>query len=221
MNKISIPVMLLALLVAACSRVAEPGIAYTPTEEPKVTKAPTMPPAATPFPAVQTSTPSGADQQALKVEWRIPYQSSMTLFSACEFMFETLYPLQQGEKEIAQAREELSIESDLAAMGVKQYFQWVVPHETGFPVFMRLQSDIDALTGIFDQLMQADDAKLAATAQAVIDSLGETCASLNETFGAAAMAAMQAGITEQSLRELESEIDEVINDYRDRILEGN
>jgi len=221
MNKSSFPVMLFVLLVAACSRGVEPGIIHTPTEEPMATNAPTMPPAATPLPAVQTSTPPSADQQALKVEWRIPYQSSMTLFSACELMFETLYPLQQGEKEIVEAREELSIESDLAAMGIKQYFQWVVPNETGFPVFMRLQSDIDALTGIFDQLMRADDAALALTAQAVIDSLGETCASLNETFGAAAMAAMQAGITEQSLRELESEIDEVINDYRDRILEGN
>ncbi|MFH2104357.1 MAG: hypothetical protein ABIJ39_13490 [Chloroflexota bacterium] len=53
----------------------------------------------------------------------------------------------------------------------------------------------------------------------ISDPLSGTCASLNNTLGEIANAALAAGLTEASLSELEGEIADMLAELRDSILE--
>jgi predicted transcriptional regulator len=156
-----------------------------------------------------------SDQEALKDEWRQAYNHSELLFAICETMLTTQAEYGRGEIDITEARSDFAAEDNFLALVVTWQFDWVVSSEAVVPYYQRLMNDMEALIDISFQLSQMDDDEIASlvTEQAIF----EACDSLFNTRQQIALAAMDAGLTEESLNEFFAEIKEIIEDIYNTI----
>jgi hypothetical protein len=169
----------------------------------------------TPTPDQAASETLPADQEALKDEWRQAYNHSEILFAICEAMLTTQTEYGRGEIDITEARSDFAAEDNFLTFVYTWQVAWAGPSEAVTPHYMRLWDAMEALIDMSFQLSQMDDDEIASlvTEQAIF----EACDALFKTRQQIALAAMDAGLTEESLDELYAEIKEIVDDIYNTI----
>jgi len=211
-------------LLSACGPIPTQPTATSTLESPSATPAPptgtaTPPPPLEPTP---TRTPEEAqpqtlppDQEELIDEWRTPIQNAIILSSACEWMFETHSNFQQGDIDFEEAKEELGLEADFIRFArwftVESYI-----NETVAEFMWRLEVDMRSLIELIDTTQ--DD---MIGSSEVLDALFPICGSLFDLQTEIVFTAMQAGLTEESVDEIDLSDSEMYTDFYDSIMEGD
>ncbi|NIS82369.1 MAG: hypothetical protein GTO14_19665 [Anaerolineales bacterium] len=155
------------------------------------------------------------DQEVLKDEWRSAIQNAIILSSACEWMFETHTNFQQGEINLEEAKEDLSLESDFIS-----FTRWDIleayQNELVAEFMWRLEGEIGVLVELVDK---TDDGMIDSPE--VFDTLFPTCGSLLDLQSEIVFTAMDAGLTEESIDEIDLSDSEMYSDFYDMIFGGN
>ena len=200
-------IIICCIFLAGCTQVT-PQATYTPTTTPSPQPTPT----ATYIPqAMEPETPS-ADQELLKKEWRIPIENAIVLFTACTFMFETHSDFQQGEIGLTAAREELSLAGDFLASA-----EWFSPEsyrsEISAKLMLDLELDMRALIELYDATGDAD-----IGTQETLDALFPICETAQNLQTEVVFTAMDAGLTDEAISELDPSSAEWFTYYYERIM---
>ncbi len=191
--------------IAACTQTT-PQPTHPAIPSPQPTPTPTFAPLAT-----ETQTPS-AEQELLKEEWRVPIENTVVLFSACTFMFETHSDYQQGEIDLETAKEKLSLAADFLALA-----EWFSPEssrgETSAALMLELELTMRALIEWFDTTGDED-----IGTQETLDALFPICESAQALQTEVAFTAMETGLSEEDISELDPSDAEWFTCYYDRIV---
>ncbi len=151
------------------------------------------------------------DQDALKEEWRSAINNAIMLSSACEWMFQTHSDFQQGKIEIEEAKLDLALEADFISWTL-----WDSPaayqNKTGAEFMWELEMEMGGLIELIDT---TDDNMIGSTE--VLDSLSLSCSSLLDLQTDIVYAAMDAGLTKESIKEIDVSDTEVYHDFYEMI----
>lgn len=169
---------------------------------------------------IATATPSeeqaisSSDQEELKNEWFLPYTATVLLFETCDMMMHTHWTFQEAEIDLVEARSELAVESNFIALVNTQIVNEIPSEQTG-PFLWELDADMGELIAVWEQMNSSDD----LGGLAMRDMLFEACTPFWDNYETIAYAAMDAGVSEVSLREMEAEIEDILDELRNSVLE--
>lgn len=211
MKKKVIACSICVLLLAGCNpKSSQP----TPTAAPSQVASATPP---TDQDNLETPTSDQADsetlqsnQKALKDEWGQAYNHSTALFAICETMFVTQAEYGRGEIDITKAKLGFATEDNFLTIVYKWQVNWVVTGDAVVPYYQSLWNDMEALIDISFQLSQMDGDEIASPE--IIEAMNEACEALFYTNHQIASAALDAGLTDESLNEVYADIKEIIDD---------
>jgi hypothetical protein len=197
-------------LLVACISCSQQTTTPPPAATPTATAIPQPQPTPT-TQAVESQSDSSTDE-SLEDIWRYPIRNAITLFTACQYMFETQYAYQQGDIDLEKAKSEWSIESDLLVFTV-----WDSPaayHSDATPTLMlRMEDNMRTLIELIDATGD-EDMGSAET----LDALLPICTNLQDLQTQVVFAAMDAGLSEEIIEELDPSDSELFTDFYDRIL---
>ncbi len=203
-------IVICCTLLAACAPNGQQTIAPSPTVTPTVTTLPQLQPTATK--QADESPSDTKDELSLEDAWRFPIQNAITLFTACQYMYETQYAYQQGDIDLEKAKSEWSIESDLLAFSV-----WDSPAayavDTTAALMVRLEDNMRTLIELTDATGD-EDMGSAET----LDALLPICTSLQDLQTEVVFSAMDAGLSEETIEEIDPSDSELFTDFYDQIL---
>ncbi len=182
----------------------------TPTPEP-TTQAETE--HATPEATASETSPSST--QPLKEQWRLPISNAIILFSACELMFETHFRYSNGEIDLERALFELNSEGDLISFATRGFVSGPVPNEDVAPLLFELEQQMAALIAFLDPIEES----MIGSAE-VLDSLNDTCGTLNDLQQTIINASVEAGLTWEEVDEIDFSLNPMISDFYDQIRGG-
>ena len=220
-----LPVLLVIFLTACTPTQTEPVVESIsiPTDTPTLNATSTQPqqPTATAMPETPTPTTSSneqeipsAEQEELYKEWFVPYTSTVLLFETCNMMIETHINFHENEIDLAEARTELLAESNTIEL-VNRQIVTEVPSEATAPFLWELDTDMQELIAIWENMNSSDD----LGGLALSDPLFSACTPFWENISTIAYAAMDAGVSEDALREMDAEIQDIINELWHSVLE--
>lgn len=218
-------ILLIVLLVfpTACTPVAtEPAVESTgiPTETPmpKATSTPMqptmIPETATPERSSDEQEVPSAEQEELYKEWFLSYTSTVLLFETCDLMMGTHASFQQSEIDLVEARAELAAESNTIELVSRQFVN-EVPSEATALFLAELDVDLQELIVVWEQMNASDTLGGAALEQELFNA----CTPFWENITTIAYAAMDAGVSENSLHEMDAQIEDIIDVMRNSVLE--
>lgn len=209
------------IFLAGCSQSANQRnmtptleLATSTVVQPTIT--PTSPPAQEETATITTETeepqPALPDQEALKEEWRSAINNAIILFSTCEWMFETHFDFQQGNIDIEEAKSDLSLEADFIS-----WTRWDSPaayqNETAAEFMWRLEMEMGGLI----ELIDTTDDDMIGSAEVLDTLLLTTCSSLFDLLTDIIDTAMEAGLTQESINEIDITYTEMFNDFYEMI----
>jgi hypothetical protein len=191
------------------------AITQYPTDNPssKASSTSTQTPIATATPSEEQAMPS-AGQEELKNEWFLPYTATILLFETCDMMMHTHWTFQKAEIDLVEARLELTVESNIIALVNAQIVNEIPSEQTG-PFLWELDADMRGLIVVWEQMNSSDD----LGGLAMRDTLFEACTPFWNNIETITYAAMDAGVSEVSLREMDAEIQDIIDELRNSVLE--
>jgi hypothetical protein len=202
-------IVICCTLLAACVSCSQQTATPPPAATPTATTIPQPQPAPTAR-AIESQTDSSADE-SLEDIWRYPVQNAITLFTACQYMFETQYAHQQGDIDLEKAKTQWSIESDLLVFTV-----WDVPaayhSDATATLMLRLEDNMRTLIELIDA---TDDEDMGSAETR--DALLPICTKLQDLQTEVVFAAMDAGLSEAAIEELDPSDSELFTDFYDRI----
>jgi hypothetical protein len=171
--------------------------------------------------ALQDSLPQdtpdpAAIQASLKDEWRPVIQGASLLFASCEMMFDTYMDFQIEETNLAEAQAQLAVEAELIASVNSGIAAWSAPAPAAQPYLEQVVAYISKLNDLLARKEAGDIGSFENT-----DLILDTCLSLFDLQDTIASAAVDAGIDEASMAELESENSAIIEDFKKRLGDGN
>ena len=149
-------------------------------------------------------------QGVLKEEWSRAIQASEILFHSCTAAFAINARLQKNEIDITTANALLSDVSSFVAGVLTSLFEWGHPSENVLPFRTRLEQDIEVLIELLGRMETGEIGSPEVT-----DALLEACSTLQDTQTDIVFTAFDAGLTEESVREIESQIDDIIRHLLD------
>jgi hypothetical protein len=200
-------IFICCILFAACTQSTP-----QPTDFPPATPSPQPTPTPTYTPQATDPEPPSNDQELLKEEWRIPIENAIVLFTTCTFMFETHSDFQQGEIDLAAAKDELSLAADFLA-----FAEWFSPEsyrsETSAALMLDLELNMRALIEWYDATGEEDFGT-----QETLDALFPICEMAQTLQTKVVFTAMDAGLTEEDISELDPSDTEWLTYYYDQIM---
>lgn len=165
---------------------------------------------------IEPPAPPAAGQEELKDEWRPVLHSAWILFSSCQLMFETQARFVAQEIDMAGADSALATISGAVDSVVSGYDDWRNPSEATGPYKVRLET----LTEVLVDLLSRMEGGGIVTDSVVADNLFNTCSSLSDLQDDAASGAMEAGLTLESMDELDYELADLLRDLWDQVMGG-
>jgi formylglycine-generating enzyme required for sulfatase activity/Tol biopolymer transport system component len=175
--------------------------------------APFEPVADQPSPTDTQTAPSG--QEELKDEWRTAIHNSFILSTGCVWMFETHTNFQQGEIDLEEAKSDLAHESDYIA-----FTHWDIPeayqNDIAAELMWRLEEEMRMLIELIDT---TEDDMIGSPE--VLDILTPMCGTFMDLEADIAFAAMDAGLTEESISEIDPSSSELYDDFNNLIFGDN
>lgn len=169
-------------------------------------------PSPTVGPVVPSSTPGAgqiqpaADQAALQAEWRFAYTGGILLVETCLTVYATQDNFQQGQIELAEAQAELAVEANFLDLALQQLLA-EVPSENAAAYIWQLDEQMRTLVDLWGRMNSGQ-----VGAPEITTDLDEACSALQQTVDALVTHAVQAGLSESSLREIEvqAELDDML-----------
>lgn len=149
-------------------------------------------------------------QEELKQKWRLAVNGSGILFASCRAAFATHSRLQKNEIDAKTANDQLSTESFFVSLVLTWLFDWADPSEIVLPLKIQLERDMEALIELLGRM---EGGELGSPQ--VTDALSEACSALDRTQTKIVFAAFDAGLTEETVQELESEVEDMYWDLMD------
>ena len=183
-----------------------PGISTADRSTPKASSKSTQ----TPLNAVTSGEEPGMSstgQEELKNEWFVPYTAASILFETCGMMMYTHATFQIAGIDLVEARSELAVEANFIALVETQIVNQVPTDRTG-PFLWELDEDMRVLIDVWEQVNSSDD--LGGPAMSEI--LFNACTPFHNNIETIAFAAMDAGVSEASLNEMDAEIQDIIDE---------
>jgi hypothetical protein len=200
-------IFICCILFAACTQSTP-----QPTDFPPATPSPQPTPTPTYTPQATDPEPPSNDQELLKEEWRIPIENAIVLFTTCTFMFETHSDYKQGEIDLPTAQEELSLAADFLTIA-----EWFSPEsyrsETSAALMLDLELNMRALIEWYDATGEEDFGT-----QETLDALFPICEMAQTLQTKVVFTAMDAGLTEEDISELDPSDTEWLTYYYDQIM---
>jgi hypothetical protein len=149
---------------------------------------------------------SAGDQESLKTVWRPAYNLGALLFETCTLVYQTHADFSQGEIGTDRAQDELEAESDSVEY-VLNSITATSPESDDIAAYL-LQTEAQA-TALTAWLGSQDNG--LGTPQA-LDGIGHTCESLQNIMNSIFTQAQAAGLSRESLNELDEEMRPMIDD---------
>jgi hypothetical protein len=131
-------------------------------------------------------------------------------------MFETQARFVAQEIDMAGAGSALATISDAVDSVVSGYDDWRNPSEATAPYKVRSET----LTEVLVDLLSRMEGGGIVTDSVVADNLLNTCSSLSDLQDDASSAAMEAGLTLESMDELDYEVADLLRDLWDQVMGG-
>lgn len=159
----------------------------------------------------QTASPPKTEQEILKQEWYPTFSVIHTAHGICDSAITTVKDFQQGEIDSSKAEFELSSDSYFLSHYRNNYEIWVPSYENWdlsnevTPYKIRIEKDIDLL---IDMIRHELEDEIISDDFSV--DVEEVCNSFIDTKVEMENAALNAGMTEESLGEIKTEIQEGI-----------
>lgn len=205
---------LCALLLVACSLFTGSTVIPETIEEqiaPTLTSLPPteVPPEAQPSPSPESIT--GDDQLALQKEWSRAIASVEIMFAICETTYNNHALLQKGAIDQEKAQSELDEKADFLAEVQKLLSEWVDVSPRVDPYFHTLDNLSYEMADLMSRLMSGE-----IGSEEITQPLDDTCLSLFNAQDEVIRAAMDAGLTADSIMKLEMEgINDILNQIYD------
>lgn len=206
---------LVAFLLVACTLSSTPAVQseMNDQEQPAPTLTSTPP---TDLPAKVSPTvkappspsPEGIsknDQEALKAEWRRAVTSVEIMFAVCEQTYNTNAAFQQGQIDQAAADADLKEKASFLELAQRSLLSWKDVSELVAPYRLKLDNLSFELADLMYRLMSGE-----MGSQEITQPLDDTCLALFNAQDEVVRAAMEAGLTEDSVNELDGEIKEIM-----------
>ncbi len=131
-------------------------------------------------------------------------------------MFEIHFDYGEEEIDLAQARTRLSAASDFIAFSLQDLYTGPVPTEAVAPYVLQLEQQAEDLIATLDPLEDE-----AIGSYEVLDSLLGTCGSIDRLLAEIVNVSMEAGLSEDSVDEIDEAISPMIKEIYDIVLGGD
>lgn len=150
----------------------------------------------------QTVNPPPPNQEALKNEWQLAFYGSLVSYFVCDNVLKTAEELQQGEIDSSDAEFEISIQALFLEANKEGLGKWETSNVVA-PYKEKIEADIDTLEDLMGQLPNGE-----IITQEIPDEVEGVCTSFSNTLEEMAIVALDAGMTEETMEELTTEINE-------------
>lgn len=201
------------LIVTGCS---QQNASPSPTLPPPPTPSREIRPSETPEPQQPTPTEeeAGSDQAGLSAAWGPVINNAILIFSGCEWTFNTHSWYEMGEISLDQTKSKLESIADFLSFTI-----WDDPAAYQDPasaeLMLELEEELGNLVGIVTNTPESEYGSLD-----VFDSLQVVCEKTMDLQSRVVDAAQEAGLTEESIADLDISRGEMYQDYSDLIWGG-
>jgi len=158
-------------------------------------------------PTAETAPTPAVDQEALKDEWGSAINNAIILSSTCEWMFETYMTFQEGEIDLQKANSQLSLEADFVSRT-----DWDLPEAYENEVAAAFMLTLETQMGGLIELIDTTNNNKIESSEA-LDTLYPVCGSLFDLLSEIVHAAMEAGLTEESVNEIDVSRTDMYKDF--------